>query len=126
MADADQIELARETLSLSRRVFVLTGAGMSAESGVPTFRGGGASGVWRGLPFSTLSSAEMVKTDLPLVWEWFDYRRSVLADCKPNQGHIALAEMQSKWSGESFVLVTQNIDDLHTQAGSTNVVELHG
>lgn len=110
----------------ARSVVALTGAGVSAESGVPTFRGGGRSLVWRGMPFEQLSSAEMVERDLPLVWEWFDYRRGVLADCGPNPAHVALAEAQQSGRFESFTLVTQNIDGLHHLAGSTDVVELHG
>jgi NAD-dependent deacetylase len=110
----------------ARSVVALTGAGVSAESGVPTFRGGGRSLVWRGMPFEQLSSAEMVERDLPLVWEWFDYRRRVLANCGPNPAHMALAEAQHGGRFESFTLVTQNIDGLHHLAGSADVVELHG
>ena len=110
----------------ARSVLVLTGAGMSAESGVPTFRGGGTSLVWRGLPFEELSSASMVRENLPLVWEWFDYRRGVLADCSPNAGHACLAEVERSGRFGSFMLVTQNIDDLHRGAGSERVIELHG
>src|SRR5687768_16134393 len=120
------IELATRFLDKARNVFVLTGAGISAESGVPTFRGGGGTAVWRGMPFTALSSAEMVKEDLSLVWEWFDYRRSVLSDCVPNPGHAALASAQQSGKYNSFKLVTQNIDGLHNAAGSTDVVELHG
>ncbi len=123
---ATPTERAAAAVKNARKVFALTGAGMSAESGVPTFRGGGGAGVWRGMPFTTLSSAEMVKEDLPLVWEWFDYRRSVLAECKPNAGHIALAKAQVSGRFESFTVITQNIDNLHTEAGSENVIELHG
>jgi NAD-dependent deacetylase len=119
-------ERAAEIINDARRVLVLTGAGMSAESGVPTFRSGGGATTWRGLPVTALSSAEMVDKDLRLVWEWFDYRRSVLAECKPNAGHFALAAAQTSGRFESFTVVTQNIDNLHTEAGSGNVIELHG
>jgi NAD-dependent deacetylase len=78
------------------------------------------------MPFEQLSSAEMVERDLPLVWEWFDYRRGVLADCKPNPAHIGLAEAQQSGRFDSFTLVTQNVDGLHLVAGSTGVIELHG
>jgi NAD-dependent deacetylase len=122
----DAITKAREFLTAARSVVVLTGAGVSAESGVPTFRGGGKTLVWRGLPFEQLSSAEMVEKDLPLVWEWFDYRRGVLAQCKPNAAHTALAEAQKSGRFDAFTLVTQNIDGLHLDAGSTDVIELHG
>lgn len=116
-------ELRRRFASASR-VLVLTGAGISAESGVPTFRGGGNSAVWKGMPFDVISSARMVQTDLPAVWEWFNYRRGLLASLKPNLGHIALAEWQN-WFPD-FALVTQNVDNLHQAAGSRDVVELHG
>lgn len=110
----------------ARRVAVLTGAGISAESGVPTFRGGGGSALWtwRGKHVTELSSAEMMATNPQLVWEWFDYRRGMLLDLAPNPGHYALAEWEKRF--EDFTLVTQNIDDLHRAAGSWNVLELHG
>src|SRR5215211_4375088 len=110
----------------ARSVSVLTGAGISAESGVPTFRGGGGSEMWtwRGRPVTELSSAELISTDPGLVWEWFDYRRGMMLSVQPNPGHFALAEWERRF--ESFTLVTQNIDDLHRAAGSMNILELHG
>jgi NAD-dependent deacetylase len=110
----------------ARSVAVLTGAGISAESGVPTFRGGGDSSIWtwRGRPVTELSSAELIATNPTLVWEWFDYRRARLLDLKPNAGHFALAEWERRF--EDFTLITQNIDDLHRTAGSLNLLELHG
>jgi NAD-dependent protein deacetylase/lipoamidase len=108
----------------AKSVFVLTGAGVSAESGVPTFRGRGESLTWKGLPVEMFSSVQMVERDLPAVWEWFDYRRSFLADVKPNPAHIELAHWQSRFG--KFCLATQNVDGLHQQAGSRNVIELHG
>jgi NAD-dependent deacetylase len=122
----NDIEIVKAALREARKVFVLTGAGISAESGVPTFRGGGTSTVWRGRPFEELSSAGMVEKDLPLVWEWFDYRRGVVGECVPNAGHRALAEVQKSGRFSEFSLVTQNIDGLHSAAGSTGVIELHG
>jgi NAD-dependent deacetylase len=110
----------------ARRVTVLTGAGISAESGVPTFRGGGGSEIWswRGRPVTELSSAELIAADPKLVWEWFDYRRGLLSNIKPNPGHRALAQWERRF--EEFTLVTQNIDDLHRCAGNLNILELHG
>ncbi|MDQ3636179.1 MAG: NAD-dependent deacylase [Acidobacteriota bacterium] len=105
-------------------VCVLTGAGISAESGIPTFRGGGKSAVWKGMPFDEISSATMVKENLPEVWEWFDYRRGVLQKSEPNPAHFALAEWEKHF--EKFTLITQNVDGLHTRAGSENIVEVHG
>jgi NAD-dependent deacetylase len=114
----------RERLRTARRVFVLTGAGVSAESGVPTFRGGGQTAVWKGMPFDVISSAGMLARDLPAVWEWFDYRRELLRDLRPNPAHLTLASWQENFA--RFRLATQNVDDLHLAAGSRDVLELHG
>ena len=117
-------ERLRVRFAQARRVVVLTGAGVSAESGVPTFRGGGGAAVWKGMPFSVISSAGMLQRDLREVWEWFDYRRGVIRTLSPNPAHVALARWQNQF--EDFTLVTQNIDGLHGRAGSRDVVELHG
>jgi NAD-dependent SIR2 family protein deacetylase len=114
----------QKRFSTAQRVLVLTGAGISAESGVPTFRGGGNSAVWKGLPFDVISSAQMVKRDLPAVWEWFDYRRDILKSLAPNAAHKAIVGWQNKFS--EFTLVTQNVDGLHQYAGATDVIEMHG
>lgn len=114
----------RERFNSARSVLVLTGAGISAESGVPTFRGGGNSAMWKGLPFEVISSAEMVRRDLPAVWEWFDFRRDALKSIQPNPGHKAIAHWQYRFP--EFTLVTQNVDGLHQLAGSRDVTELHG
>lgn len=114
----------RERLRDARSVFVLTGAGVSAESGVPTFRGGGGAAVWKGMPFDVISSASMVRSNLPEVWAWFDYRRGVLEHCRPNAAHTTLAGWQERFG--KFTLATQNVDGLHAEAGSRGVHELHG
>jgi NAD-dependent deacetylase len=114
----------RARFARARSVLVLTGAGISAESGVPTFRGGGGTAVWKGMPFDVISSAKMLARDLPAVWEWFDYRRGLLARLSPNPAHTALARWQDQF--ENFTLVTQNVDGLHQAAGSRGVIELHG
>src|ERR1044072_6583048 len=110
----------------AQRVAVLTGAGISAESGVPTFRGGGGTEIWtwRGRPITELSSAELIATDPKLVWEWFDYRRGMLTSVQPNAGHYALAEWEQRFP--EFTLIPQNSDDLQRAAGSLNVLEDHG
>jgi len=108
----------------AKRVCVLTGAGISAESGVPTFRGKDGLSVWKGRPFETLSSARFAREDLSGLWAWFDYRRAHLVECRPNAGHYALAQWEKRL--ESFTLVTQNIDGLHREAGSSDPIELHG
>ncbi len=114
----------RDVFANAEKVLVVTGAGVSAESGVPTFRGGGNTAVWKGMPFEVISSAGMLQRDLPAVWEWFNYRRGLLRSVKPNPAHQAIAEWQNQYKHLS--LVTQNIDGLHQAAGSRNVIELHG
>ena len=114
----------RQLFGRANRVVVLTGAGVSAESGVPTFRGGGNTAVWKGMRFDVISSAEMVERDLPAVWEWFDYRRNFLEELTPNPAHDEIARWQDRFA--EFTLVTQNIDGLHQEAGSREVIELHG
>jgi NAD-dependent deacetylase len=114
----------RQRFARAQRVLVLTGAGVSAESGVPTFRGGGHTAVWKGLPFDVISSAEMLERNLPAVWEWFDYRRDFLESILPNPAHYEIASWQERF--REFTLVTQNVDGLHEKAGSRDVIELHG
>lgn len=114
----------RRRFAEATRVLVLTGAGVSAESGVPTFRGGGNTAVWKGMPFDVISSGKMLERNLPAVWEWFDYRRGVLASLEPNAAHREIARWQDRFP--DFALVTQNVDGLHQKAGSRKVVELHG
>lgn len=114
----------RSRFERAQRVLVLTGAGVSAESGVPTFRGGGKTAVWKGMPFDIISSGAMLERDLPAVWDWFNYRRGVLRTLQPNAAHYAIARWQDRF--DKFNLVTQNVDGLHVAAGSRNVVELHG
>ncbi len=114
----------RERFARAHNVLVLTGAGISAESGVPTFRGGGNTTVWKGMPFDVISSAGMLARDLPAVWEWFNYRRGLLAALKPNPAHEAIAHWRTRF--QDLTVVTQNIDGLHQAAGSCNVIELHG
>lgn len=114
----------RRRFNAAGSVLVLTGAGVSAESGVPTFRGGGNSATWKGLPFDVISSGAMLERNLPAVWEWFDYRRDVLRALEPNAAHQTIASWQERFA--DLTLVTQNVDGLHQRAGSRNVVELHG
>jgi NAD-dependent SIR2 family protein deacetylase len=81
----------RARVRTAQNVLVLTGAGVSAESGVPTFRGGGNTAVWKGMPFDVISSAGMLQRDLPAVWEWFNYRRDLLEKLKANPAHVTIA-----------------------------------
>ena len=111
-----------EKLKNARVVSVLTGAGISAESGVPTFRDPG--GIWEKYRPEQLANFEAFMADPDLVWNWYQHRREVMRDVKPNPGHIALSEMEGIF--DEFFLITQNIDNLHHRAGSKNVTELHG
>lgn len=109
-------------LSKAEIVTVLTGAGVSAESGVPTFRDPG--GIWEKFKPEQLANFEAFMASPDFVWSWYQHRREIMRDVKPNAGHYALAEMESIF--KEFNLITQNIDNLHTRAGSKNVTELHG
>jgi len=109
-------------LKNARSVAVLTGAGVSAESGVPTFRDN--NGLWKQFRAEDLATPEAFARDPKLVWEWYDWRRGLIAKAKPNAGHYALAELERRVS--KFTLVTQNVDDLHDDAGSRNVLKVHG
>ena len=116
------VEQARRWLADAGRVCVLTGAGISAESGVPVFRGAG--GLWRKYRPEQLATPEAFAADPRLVWDWYDWRRSLVARAEPNAGHRALAELERR--AEEFTLVTQNVDGLHERAGSQRVLRLHG
>ena len=105
------------------RIVAFTGAGISAESGIPTFRGPG--GLWRSYSPEKLATPEAFWRDPRLVWEWYDWRRQLIQQAQPNPGHRALAELERRASG-SFTLVTQNVDGLHDRAGSRNLEKLHG
>jgi NAD-dependent deacetylase len=116
------IESAAERLGAAARIFVLTGAGISAESGLPTFRG--VDGLWRSHRVEELASPEGFERDPLLVWNWYNERRAAHASIQPNAGHVALARLEARAAG--VTLATQNVDSLHLRAGSRNVLELHG
>ncbi len=101
---------------------VLTGAGVSAESGVPTFRGD--EGLWRTYRAENLATPTAFHRDPQLVWEFYAWRRELIAACKPNQAHLLLAAIEKQIS--DFTLITQNVDGLHTAAGSRNIIEIPG
>ncbi len=107
----------------SDRVFILTGAGISAESGIPTFRGVG--GLWRNHRIEEVASPSAWARDPGLVWEFYSMRRRVAAEAKPNPGHFALAQLEKEF-GDRLYLCTQNVDNLHEQAGSKHVLHMHG
>ena len=118
----EKIAQAREIIDNASNIVVLTGAGISAESGVPTFRG--QEGLWQNYRPEELATPEAFWKDPKLVWEWYDWRRNAVKDAKPNPGHYALAELEN--SVQNLTLVTQNIDGLHQMAGSSNITEMHG
>ena len=105
------------------RVFVLTGAGVSAESGLPTFRGAG--GIWRGYPAQKVATPEAFHSDPQMVWQFYSERRRRHGTVKPNPSHFALAEFERSL-GDRFFLCTQNVDSLHEQSGSKRLVHMHG
>lgn len=111
------------TLKNAKKVLVLTGAGMSAESGVPTFRDA-QTGMWEKFRPEDLATPQAFRKNPRLVWDWYADRRNNIRDVSPHAGHIALVEMEKYF--ETLVLVTQNVDSLHQQAGSSEVIELHG
>ena len=108
-------------------IVVLTGAGVSAESGIPTFRDA-MTGLWAKFDPADLATSEAFARDPEMVSRWYDERRCNVAKCLPNAGHMALATLQSRRvaEGRQFTLITQNVDRLHQLAGSTDVIELHG
>lgn len=106
----------------ARSIAALTGAGVSAESGIPTFRSNG--GFWQNRRFEDLASPEGFARDPKFVWEWYEERRRGIAAAQPNAGHEALAAMERR--AEDFSLITQNVDGLHDLAGSRKVIKLHG
>lgn len=116
------LEQARQWLHNAHRIVALTGAGISAESGIPTFRG--AVGLWRSYRAEDLATPQAFARDPLLVWEWYDWRRQLIARANPNPGHFALAALERRTS--EFTLVTQNVDGLHDRAGSRAPLKLHG
>ncbi|MEA3441856.1 MAG: NAD-dependent deacylase [Chloroflexota bacterium] len=112
-----------QSLRAASRVAVLTGAGISAESGIPTFRDA-QSGLWARYRPEELATPGAFKRDPRLVWEWYEWRRNLVTDAKPNLGHRSLVIMEKQVP--DFTLITQNVDGLHQLAGSKNVIELHG
>lgn len=112
----------KSVLAKRTKVVVLTGAGISVESGVPTFRG--EEGLWKKFRPEELATFDAFMTNPQLVWEWYEYRRKIIEEIKPNPGHLTLVDFQNYF--EKFNLITQNVDGLHHQAGSKNVIELHG
>jgi NAD-dependent deacetylase len=109
-------------IARARSITVLTGAGISADSGVPTFRG--ADGLWRNYRAEDLATPNAFERDPRLVWEWYNWRRELIASKRPNPAHEAVAELERRCP--QFWLITQNVDGLHRAAGSRKISEIHG
>ncbi|MBL0918267.1 MAG: NAD-dependent protein deacylase [Hydrogenophaga sp.] len=118
------LEALRETVRAARAITVLSGAGMSAESGVPTFRDA-LTGLWARFDPQQLATEEAFRRDPRLVWDWYAERREAIARVGPNAGHLALAGFQQRHPGR-LTVITQNVDGLHQRAGSPGVLALHG
>jgi len=119
----EKIVEAAAIIGRSQRLAVLTGAGVSKESGVPTFRDA-VDGLWARYDPAELATPEAFERDPELVWEWYEYRREMVRRAEPNAGHYALAELEDLLP--RVVVITQNVDDLHQRAGSTDIIPLHG
>ena len=117
-----ELEAVQQALMKAKRVAALTGAGISAESGVPTFRG--ADGLWRNHDVMQLATPEAFSRDPKLVWEFYNWRRRLISGLTFNPAHIGLVELESRIP--HFTLITQNVDGLHGKAGSRNLLEIHG
>ena len=120
---APDLDNLRAAVRASHSIAALTGAGISAESGIPTFRGPG--GLWRSFRPEQLATPEAFERNPRLVWEWYDWRRVIIRRAEPNAGHRALASLE-RLKGDGFSLITQNIDGLHDRAGSRRMAKLHG
>jgi len=112
-----------DALHRARHVVVFSGAGVSAESGIPTFRDS-LTGLWERFDAASLATPEAFRADPALVWGWYEWRRMKVLQAQPNPAHMAIAELA--WHVPHLTLVTQNVDDLHERAGSTDVIHLHG
>ena len=120
----DGIRELAQRLRSKPRVTVVTGAGVSAASGIPTFRGPG--GLWRNFRPEELATPEAFERDPRLVWEWYAWRRELVAKARPNRAHEVLATWSRRFEGKGFALVTQNVDGLHERAGTESVIGFHG
>ncbi len=122
MSRGSDLTLLKEKLSSAGAITVLTGAGISADSGVPTFRG--VDGLWRNYRAEDLATPEAFERDPRLVWEWYNWRRELIATTRPNDAHRAVERLERRCT--DFWLITQNVDGLHRDAGSQKLSEIHG
>jgi NAD-dependent deacetylase len=122
MNTRENLSLAKDLLLQANNIIAFTGSGISSESGIPTFRG--KDGLWKKFRAQDLATTHAFSNNPKLVWEWYDWRRQIIAKKEPNPGHKTLSQWKKLFS--SFYVVTQNIDGLHQKAGSKKVIELHG
>ncbi len=122
MDNEQKIRQLVDILNRTSRVAVLTGAGISAESGIPTFRG--EEGLWKNFRAEQLATPQAFAQNPDLVWEWYDWRRGIIGSKDINNGHRVLSKWESIFP--TYTVITQNIDGFHAKAGSTSIVELHG
>jgi NAD-dependent deacetylase len=123
MSTTDAIQQAADLIKQAHKIVVLTGAGVSKESGVPTFRDA-MDGLWAKYDPQELATPQAFEQNPTLVWDWYTWRRQLASKVKPNPGHLALAQLEKRYP--STTIITQNVDDLHEQAGTKNIIHLHG
>lgn len=123
MADSSLFKQAANMIQQAKHITILTGAGVSKESGVPTFRDA-QEGLWAKYNPEELATPMAFQANPKLVWDWYEFRRGMVGEAKPNPGHFALAELEKRF--DRVITITQNVDDLHEQAGSQQVIHLHG
>lgn len=119
----NSVQHAAALIRASRRLVVLTGSGVSKESGVPTFRDA-LDGLWAQYDPIRLATPQAFATNPKLVWDFYEYRRRIMSPAQPNPAHLALAQLEKRFP--ALPIITQNVDDLHEQAGSTHIIRLHG
>jgi len=118
----NDIKRAAERLAKAKYLVVITGAGISNESGIPTFRG--ADGLWKNYRAEELATPWAFEQDPETVWKWYDWRRGIIGKAEPNPGHHAIRQLEDRF--EKFLLITQNVDGLHGRTGMKKMVEIHG
>ncbi|AEA33464.1 SIR2 family NAD-dependent protein deacylase [Hippea maritima] len=119
----ERIKKAADKIKKAKRITILTGAGISKASGIPTFRG--EDGLWGKYSISEFATLEAFHKDPKKVWQWYNYRKKLIKQAEPNKAHYVLVELERIFK-DGFALITQNIDNLHTKAGNKSVYELHG
>ncbi len=123
MDTKNAIDIVSKKIKEVKSLTIISGSGISAESGIPTFRG--KEGLWKKYRAENLATPRAFYSNPELVWEWYNWRREIISDKKPNPAHEACVELEKKF-GSSFHIITQNVDGLHQEAGSRNVIEVHG